>query len=668
MAFRFGGLKETTNPKNIVGKDSEIDFVIEDHHFNLEQPYYLYLLDAKPDTLQLMNIKKEIQKVTQNYVIVVAVNCIWHKEALKGQGISELFKNNRSGWRKFVNDKGQKAAAIMAFGPALYGVNDCADILTDDFLADEWVPPYYYLGHEIWKCDTYIYPVHSVNDLYPRMSDPSMPSVNYRTRFFYKQNERMVNPRTRFYTPDLTEPIYHIVNSTEEANEIFRNNMNAFLVAHDTETNGLKFYENHIHCLTICWDGINGYYIPWEYVNRRLFAANLMSCKHNTGANPKFDFKFYWQQGCGEYALYPTDATDMLAHAIHSDRSKGLKPQAFFFTPFGGYDLKLDAWKKESGCKDYTKIPTEILAKYATMDAIATWRVQQELWKLVDYVDRVHPNEKMPEWTIRRWYEQQMMTIYNDVIETEYRGIYVNWDLMNFYRNKLTSDADAMAAKLCEMWKLPKDFNFGSTKELGRVFEKMGFPEHGRSKAGDYVTDGNAIAAWIREGMPGVDILDKWRTESTTCHSFIGDVDPKTGTKTGWLQFINKHDEDNSYRVHQSYLVMGTTSMRFIGRDPNFQNVPTNSEYAQDVKRCIDTPTSDLYILTSDSGAQYRVAECTNVLTQRGYVMAKDITEEDTILENIPDKPTIIDYEITKLPGGEFKETDERLWTSNVIH
>ena len=674
MAFAFGGIKETTKPKNISAVSDRIDYVIEDHIIDDGRPYFIYLVDAKPTILQEAALKKEIQRCTNNYVILIAVNTIWHKDDLKGQGITKFFIDQASKWKSWINHNGQHCAGIMAFGSSIYGINHCADILTDDFLADQFVYPYYYLGHEVWKCDSYIFPVHSINELYPSVEEGS--NVNYKTRFFYKQNERLTDINWRPYKPDLTDKVYHLVETKEEADKIFKDNMNAFLCAWDTETSGFSFFRDHLHCLTICWNGVDGYYMPWEIVDKQLFHDNVMSAEHNTGANVKFDIKFMWENGV-PHTLLPTDDTQLLAHAIHSDRSKGLKPQTFYFTPFGGYEEPLIAWKERTKCDDYSRIPTELLSKYATMDAIATWRVQQELWKLCDKVDREHPNSKMPEWTIKRWYEEQMLTIYKDVIDAEYRGIFVNKALMDEHRNHMLEEAEGMKKKLCEIWNVPEDFPFASTEECGKLFERLGWPCHGRNAKGFYTTEGDAIDAWKREKMPGIDIFDEWRSETASCRNFLGVKEETTiedfkklakakGSKkqksewTGWPQFCKDHPEDGSYRIHQSYLVMGTTSFRFIGRDPNMQNVPTNGRFAPFIKQCIDTPPSDLVVVTSDSGTEYRLASFELIKTQRGWVRAGELKETDTIIEK-EGEPTVKRYELTK-DGDRYIHTDRNMF------
>lgn len=669
MAIKFGGVKSGIKLNELSSEKLNVVLVdtVKENSYN---PYYIFLLDNIPDVLSKNLLIKEINKVCKEYLILLSCDKLWYQNDLRGNGIAQFFVNHRSNWRKYVDYKGRHVSAIIPFGQALYSINESADIMTSDFIADDFVWPYYYMGNYLWRCDSYIFPVFGIKDLWPRV-EKSLSSVNWKTRFSIKQFERATSSEERLYKPDFRKPEFQKINSKEECDKLFNDNMNAFLVAWDTETSGLTFYKNSrrkylnvedvltstekdkIRCLTISFDGIKGYFIPIEYVDLNLFVKCIMSAKHNTGANPKFDIKFFYELGASR-DLMVTDATDMAAHAIHSDRSKGLKPQAFFFTPHGGYETELDKWRKETKCDDYSKIPEEVLLPYATMDSIVTWQVQYQLFFLIDYLDKKIKNTKIPEWTIRRWYEEQMMTIYQCAVETEYNGIYVNWDLMNKHREIMQKDVQEKHQKLREIWNLPNDFNITSVDELGKAFEKMGFPEHGRNKKGLYSTDEDAVSSWIREGLPGVDLLSEVRNELTVCNSFLGYITDKNEAK-GWLQYIQKHD-DGTVRIHHSYNVMGTTSFRFIGTNPNFQNIPARGKFAPYIKMCIDTPPADLYIFTSDSGTEYKLSEFEYILTRRGYVQAKDLVDNDVIIENNK-YPTVLKYEITKQNDGKYKHT-----------
>lgn len=671
--FTFGGIKDNTKAKDLVKKEDEVGTVILDHRLT-NTPTYIFLLDKQPtpDILQIM--QKRIAEMYQSYVILNAVDCKYDKDELHGNSIVDFVCQHRSKWRSYLS---KDVKAIMAFGPAMYSINCSADVIISDFYDTEMLRSYYYMGDTLYPYNTFIYPVDSIDDLYPKVGAKGTP--NFKTKFFYKQLQLMKQGAD--WSPIMTKPEIVVIKTKEEADRMLKDNMEAELVAFDTETSGFIFYHNHVHCLTITWDGNVGYYVPWALVDRKLLGENLLSCKRRTGANPKFDIKFFWSEGVSR-EVNVTDATDRCSHCIASDLKSGLKPLAYRYTQFGGYDIKLDKWKKQTGCDDYTKVPIDILSQYATMDALVTWRIQKELWAQMDDIDRRFPNEKYGEWTIRRWYETQMMEIYKEIINVEWRGIYINWDLMNEYRKHLVEDLMKKKKELCETWKVPEDFKFASSTEVGKLFEKMGLKCYGRNANGIYLTDENAISAWIRENVPGMKTFAEYRTEKTSVGSFLGlseelckennwpsDFAPKGGP-TGWLQYIydDKNDLSNgapaveTRRVQQSYLVMGTETFRFVGKDPNFQNIPTRNEYAKYVKKCIDTPPADLYTIVGKSGKEYQLAEFELVYTNEGYKTAKECFNKMRTLQFIeddPDNPPVKRLGFDKQEDGSFSRPDK---------
>lgn len=682
MGFVFGGIRENAKSKDMVNPNNIIDYVVLDHFNEESKDYYIFLLDKEPSEDRKQIILKKIRDAGySSYKVLVAVDCKFKEEDLHGDSIVDFMMNHRSKWRNEINCCSKHCKAIMTFGCALYSINNSADILVGDFYDNKMLYPYYYMGHEIYEYDTFVFPVDGIDDLYPVLKNSSN-TINFKTRFFYEQLDTMRGNyewKPMFFDKD---PQFIVINSKEEADKLFKDKMNYNLVSFDTETNGLLFYENRIHCLTICWDGFTTYYIPWNFVDVVLFEENVMSCKHRTGANPKFDLKMFWSHGVSR-RVNVTDATDRCAHCITTEVKSGLKPLSYRYTPFGGYDLKLDKWKKQTKCTDYTKIPTEILAPYASMDSLVAWRIQVELWTLMDRIDRLFPNEKYPEWTLRRWYETQMMEIYKEISNVEYRGIYVNWDLMNKYRQEMIDDLVEKDKKLKELWNLDSNFNLSSTSEVGKLFEKMGWTCYGRNERGEYITDDEAMGGWSREGMPGIDILAEFRTEKTSLGSFIG-LNPamweehkdwpqwlKPKKITGWLQYIyhDKNDgnleEGGSYKVQQSYLVMGTETFRFIGKDPNFQNIPTRNKFAGYVKKCIDTPPADLYTIVGSDGKEYNVAEFELVYTNKGYVTAKECFENMRSLQfidNDPNNPPVKRLGFDKQDDGQFIKPDVNTW------
>ena len=65
-------------------------------------------------------------------------------------------------------------------------------------------------------------------------------------------------------------------------------------MAWDLETSSLDHMTGVIGCITISFDGVTGYYIPWKYVDTEKL-DKIMENNLQIGANLKFDLKFVWK-------------------------------------------------------------------------------------------------------------------------------------------------------------------------------------------------------------------------------------------------------------------------------------------------------------------------------------------------------------------------------------
>lgn len=447
------------------------------------------------------------------------------------------------------------------------------------------------------------------------------------------------------------------------------------ILAWDTETSSLKWTIGKLVCLTFCNDGKKGYYVPWKHIeeseeNQLLLLAVFYTCKTMVGANIKFDLHYLMKNlfGFDIFRVKHIDDVGQLSHALNSNRTKGLKPLSYFYTPFGGYDNELDTFRAQTGVSDYSQIPANILSKYATIDAIVTYRIYIALRKHVQWVDQNFPNEKPIDWTIEKWYDEFMMTVYPYFVRMEHRGMRVDKEYLDDVRNRLKARIPEVTKRLCELWNVPEDFKFGSTVELGRQIQKMGWPAIELSKRGEYATSDDCIQEWKRQGRPGIKELIELRELNSFLGTFVGEPS-ETGRQedaTGWEQFILYHPEDDSWRIHQEYNIMGTETFRCIGKNPNLTNIPAHSKLADEVKRAITVPTALHFVIESDDGNVYEGGELDTVEVEgRGRVSLADVLETDNIIPG-----TLVKY---KFEYDDVFENDDADWETvgrpnNYIH
>ena len=322
----------------------------------------------------------------------------------------------------------------------------------------------------------------------------------------------------------------------------------------------------------------------------------------------------------------PTDDTCLLSHAMCSYRPKGLKPGTWFWCgSLGGYDDALDKIKKKMKVTSYLQIVFPILKEYAGMDPISTWRQQVAMDAWCEHIDKIIPNEKIPEWTIYRWYKEVMMPNLCACINNELNGVFFDKPYMDFADKEIQQKIEECKKEMAKIWGVSPQFPFTSTVELGKLFEKLGWPCVGeRAKTGVYPTSDAALTEYKRLNKPGIDVLKRFRSLNVARNAFI----------IGWGDCVVHHNDDNTDRVHPSCNAFGTTSMRHAMNDPNFQQIPARGEIADYMKRFFCSPYNrEGFEVEDDKGNVWNNSEYLAVITQRGSVNFEDLKEDDEILD-----------------------------------
>lgn len=618
--MNFGHVNVNTKIKDLQKEKANI-LIVDNVNPNAHN-YFMFLLDiAEQDKRVISNLKSDLKVIGIDSYIVLS--CVDY-EKLDDSSTTDLL-TKESQWRKYLNYQGKECSAIVAFGWATRILNKSADINYFDFTDELFAPIRYFCGSRfVSGPDKWIYPVNSINAIYPYKELNSQDIVNMHTRIFRKHMAMMMNDDFSTNELDTRDPIVVDVGP-DEINDVLDRLMDSELLALDTETGGFNCFTDKLGTVQLCNDGQIGYFFRWENLKtfKRKFTKVLKSAKRLTLANGKFDIRFLFANGIR--GVYPTDDTCLLSHAINSHRPKGLKPGTWFWCgTLGGYDDALDTYKKKMKVTSYLQITDEVLKMYAGMDPISTWRQQVAMDKWCHHIDEVLPNEKIPEWTIYRWYKEVMMPNLCVCIDNELNGVFFDKEFVDFSDKDILKKLEECKAELAQTWGVPVTFPFTSTVELGKLFEKLGWPCIGeRAKTGVFPTSDAALTEYKRLQKPGIETLKRFRSLNVARNAFV----------IGWGECIVHHDDD-TYRVHPSCNAFGTTSMRHSMNDPNFQQIPARGEIADYMKKFFCSPYNrDGYEVEDDKGNVWNNSEYLAVITQRGSVNFEDLKEDDEILE-----------------------------------
>lgn len=619
----FGKVSSSMKIKNLQVEQADSSLIFE--HFDSQAPnYFLFLLDYACKNKKIIDqLKKDIATVgITSYCIV---SCVTIGNDDKKLDTTKELLPFESDWRKYIKFCDVECSAIVAFGRAIRVLNRSADIGYYDFIDDKFSKPRYFCGSKfVGGPDKWIYPASPIDYIYPFTMVGKADFVCYHTRFFRKQLTRLVDDDFSLKDLDTREIIIHDCSDESKIDEALNILDNAELLALDTETSGFSPYNDVLGTVQMCADGVNSYYFEWITLqnHKRKFTMVLKHAKRLTLANAKFDICFLYQNGIRN--IFATDDTTFLSWAINSARPKGLKPGTWFWCGnYGGYDDMLDTIKKKLKVDNYLQIPKNTLIEYAAMDPAVTWRQQVALDEWCHYLDKTIPNEKIPEWTIYRFYKEIMIPNARVMTMVQLNGSFFSRKNIAEQTKAIDAIIDEERSNLAQIWKVDKNFEFSSTDKLGKLFEKMGWPEIERNKKGVYSTSDPVLQEYERLGMPGIKNLKRFRSFMVARNTFV----------KGWSSFIIDH-EDGTERVHPVMNLFGVVSFRHACNDPNFQQIPSAKEIAHLIKQFFVAPPSHEFIeVEDDKGNKWDNSLYINVITQRGSVRFEDLVETDEILE-----------------------------------
>lgn len=396
--------------------------------------------------------------------------------------------------------------------------------------------------------------------------------------------------------------------------EIDKLNREAKELSFDLETTGKSPYKewSKIVCISLSMEERTGVMIPLYHHETPLWGYELGTVVKKLrellenpkipkiAQNGKFDMEWLdvWLDikvanyaGDSQFGHYLTISEEL--------GTQGLKSQAWEFTDMGGYDNKLDEYKKSlpdsdgpEGRNNYDNIPWNILSEYGCADADCTLRC----WHI--YKQKLDQNY---QWT----------TIMNDILipasyaimEMEENGMKMDMEVARHHQETYAAEVKRITDRLesypevlelerekQQLWverqaigAIPKSqrtpeeqekfekykkyqdykFNFGSVQQLSELlYDRLGLVTSIKTDTGANSTNEEALME-IREQHDIPDLLLELRKVTTLNNMFI--------SKLPLLV-------DKNNIIHPSFNITGTVTGRMSSENPNQQQLPRPSE------------------------------------------------------------------------------------------
>ena len=376
------------------------------------------------------------------------------------------------------------------------------------------------------------------------------------------------------------------------------------IFAFDTETTGLDYTNSRLLGISISWQKGKGYFIDLDSAEfDQTHLKSLRSCFENSqvkkiGHNIKFDAHMLRSKTVRGLTLgiemqnYYFDT--MIAQYLLSGSQgrHGLKSLAF--TECGMQLTELsELWQEVAPKikKNYTSQEIEQmmlamdktkLAKYASMDADATWRLYEILEKRM----LLEENEK----TKTLFFDIEM-PIVPVLVDMEARGIKLDVEYLQTYGKELESRLGEVKKEIYQI--VGHEFNIASSKQVGEIlFDELGLAGGKKTKTGAWQTNEYILASY-KAVHPIINLLLEYREISKMLSTYVSSLIDQTDRNTG--------------RIHTSYNQTIATTGRLSSTQPNLQNIPISSEVGKKIRRAFVSEKGNKLISFDISQQELRI-------------------------------------------------------------
>jgi DNA polymerase I len=374
-----------------------------------------------------------------------------------------------------------------------------------------------------------------------------------------------------------TKPHYELVLSKEKRAELLGMLLQEKSVCFDTETTGLDAMTAEIVGMSFCFKTGQAFYVACPADQREEVVRDFSAFFENEtiekiAHNIKYDLKIIEKYGVKvKGPLFDT----MIAHYLITPEGKHnmdyLSELYLNYQPISIDTLIGKKGKSQGTMADLE--PTQIV-DYACEDADITWQLkaifQPEIEK--DHLRELFYDIEMP-----------LARVLKDM---EVEGINLDVDALAVFSKELEIDLDRLEREIKDLAGV-EDFNLDSPKQLGEVlFDVMQIdPKAKKTATGQYKT-GEEVLSKLEHEHEIIPLILNYRSLKKL-KSTYSDALP---------QLVN----ENTHRIHTSYMQTVAATGRLSSNNPNLQNIPIRTEKGREIRKAFITRDDKHTLLAAD--------------------------------------------------------------------
>ena len=288
------------------------------------------------------------------------------------------------------------------------------------------------------------------------------------------------------------------------------------------------------------------------------------------------------------------DDTKVIAYLALNSASKPPLSLKVLAHPFAGNYAQDD-----DDIKDVRRIPLDDLLKYNLIDCLATWYVYETYWPVLIQDQQLE------------LYNGLMLDSVRLLLHVELTGLPLSMEKVKHLKSVLKAE-EARAFEVFEQFQEVTDtieliryealvkknatlktkehtidmpayqnivFNPGSSQQVQKLlYDVMGLPVINLTKTKQPSVDGDTLEALLNHATPKQKPLVQALIDYSAVAGMLSTVVPafeEAIYKGGTVHYL-----------HGSFIIGGTVSGRLSSRNPNMQNLPSNSKFSKLVKSC----------------------------------------------------------------------------------
>ncbi len=358
---------------------------------------------------------------------------------------------------------------------------------------------------------------------------------------------------------------YQLIKNEKEIEDWMKQSEEIGEFAIDTETTSLDPHTANLVGISISNRIGNACYIPLNHISgNNLNEKKVLSILKNyledesikkIGQNIKFDFIVFYHRGI---TLNSMEDTMLMSYTLDAGKNRH-NMDTLSEIHLGHKTIKfkdlVGTGKKQL---NFSEVNVSEAKDYAAEDADITFRLYKIFLKSLKA-------EKL--LNIYELFEKPLIKILS---EMEIKGIKLDKSSLNKLSSKFSTKIEKLEKSIFKISK--KTFNIGSTKQLGEImYNDLKIAALKKTKKGSFATSASVLEDLAFKGYEFPKLILEWRQISKL--------------KNTYSDALPEHINQNTKRVHTSFLLAATTTGRLASSDPNLQNIPIKSDDGKDIRK-----------------------------------------------------------------------------------